>query len=520
MSLEEIIQQILLSRKDLTHEEVLRRIEEKKEAAEGYFTDETAARIVAQELGVEVSRETFRPEVLIRDLVSGLNNVTVTGRVIIVYPLQAFTRPDKTEGKVARLLVADKSGTVRIVLWDDKASLVEAGKLEQGQIIKVLHGYVREGLDGKLELHLGLRGDVQISPPDIVERDYPPITHFLEKIGKITRKHKKVNILGVVQNVYPPSEFKRRNGTYGKVMRLELRDETGQIIAVLWNEKVDELKDVKKGDYIQVMNARIKERLDGGLELHVENATRIETLAETPPHYEPTLAFPAQLIKVKELGPGMRDVNILARVMHVGEVREFKRPSGEEGRVSTLLIKDETDSIYLNLWEDKATLSQQIRPGDVLLATGSYTRERLGKIDLNVGKQGLLALNPAVTEVEKLPPYVEEKVKIAEIKEEGGPVTLEGTVTTTPTIREVVTSQEEKVTVASFELTDDTGKIRVSVWRKLANIVKDLSAGTRIKIKNAYIKRGFSNQLELTSRMLTSIEILSKPEESSTKETS
>jgi len=510
MSLEEILQQILSSRKDLTREEVLRRMEEKKEVAEGYFTDETAARVVAHELGVEVSRETFRPEVSIRDLVSGLNDVTVVGRVIIVYPPQTFTRPDKTEGKVARLLIADKSGTVKVVLWDDKASLVEAGKVEQGQIIKVLHGYVREGLDGKLELHLGLRGELQISPPDIVESDYPPIAHFLEKIGKITRKHKKANILGVVQNVYPTSEFTRRNGTYGKVMRLELKDDTGQIIAVLWNEKVDELRAVKRGDHLQIMNARVKERLDGGLELHVENATRIETLAEIPSHYEPTLALPAPFVKIKELGPDMRDVSVLARVMHVGEVREFKRPNGEVGHVSTLLIKDETESIHLNLWEDKANLSRQIRPGDVVLATGAYTRERLGKIDLNVGRQGSLALNPAVKEVEKLPPYKEEKVKIAEIEEEGGPITVEGTVTTTPTIREVVTSQEEKVTVASFELTDDTGKIRVSVWRKLASIVKDLSAGTRIKVKNAYIKRGFSNQLELTSRRLTSIEILTQ----------
>ena len=508
MSLEEIIQQILSSQKDLTRKEVLRRIEEKKEAAEGYFTDETAARIVAQEFGVEVSRETFRPEVLIRDMVSGLNDVTVVGRVIIIYPLQTFTRPDKTEGKVARLLIADKSGTVRIVLWDDKASLVEAGKVDQGQIIKFLHGYVREGLDGKLELHVGFRGGVQISPPAITESDYPPITQFLEKIGKITRKHKKVNILGVVQSVYPPSEFRRRNGTYGKVMRLELRDDTGQIIAVLWNEKVDELRDVKKGDHMQIMNARIKERLDGGLELHVENATHIETLTETPPDYELTLALPAQFVKVKELGPGMRDVNILARVVHVGEVREFKRSSSEVGHVSTLVIKDETESVRLNLWEDKATLSEQIRAGDVVLAKGAYTRERLGKIDLNVGKRGSVALNPAATESEKLPPYTEEKVKIADIKEEGGPITIEGTVTLTPTIREVATSEEEKVAVASFELADDTGKIRVSVWRKLVSTVKDVSAGTRIQIKNAYIRRGFSNQLELTSRMLTSIEIL------------
>ena len=508
MGLEEIVQRILSSRGDLTREEVLRMIEEKKRTAEGFFTDEAAARIVASELGVEVLREPFRPEVWIRDLVSGLNDVTVVGRAIVVYPPQSFIRPDGTEGKAARLLIADKTGTLKVVLWDDKVSLVDARKVEPGQIIKVSHGYVRDGLNGRLELHVGLRGDVQIYPPGAEKSEYPPITHFIQKIGKITQKHKKVSVLGVVQNVYPASEFKRRDGTSGKVMRLDLRDDTGQITAVLWNEKVDELGDVKRGDYLQIMNGRVKERLDGRLELHVERATYTESLAEAP---SPPLTLPTRFTKIKELRPAMPGVNVLARVMHAGEIREFRRSSGEIGQVSTLLIKDKTGSICLNLWEDKAALSKQIQPGDIVLAEGAYPRERFGKMNLNLGRRGVLTLNPTVAEAAGLPPYKEENTKIAEIKEEGGPIHVEGTVATPPTIREVTTTREEKIAVASFDLTDDTGKIRVSVWRKLVDAVRDLPIGAQVKIKNAYVKKGFSDQLELTSHMLTSIEILSKP---------
>ena len=282
MNLEEILEQILLSRPDLSREEVLKMIEKKRKGARGFFTDEAVARIVASELGVEIFREPLRLEILIRDLVSGLNDVTVSGRVIMVNPPKTYTRPDLTEGKLARLLIADKSGTLKIILWDDKTNLVEAGKVEQGQIIKVSHGYVREGLDGKLELHVGLRGDIQISPPDAGDSEYPPITQFIEKL------------------------------------------------------------------------------------------------------------------------------------------------------------------------------------------------------------------------------------KVAEIKKEGGPVVVEGTIATPPVIREVVTSRNEKVAVASFELRDETGEIRVSAWRRLAEVVKDLSVGTRIKIKNAYVRRGFADQLELTSRSFTSIEVLTE----------
>ncbi len=396
MSFEEIIQRIISSRKDLTHDKILEMIDDKKKTAEGYFTDEVAARLVALELGVEIPWwEPFRPNVSIKDVISGLNNVTVMGRVTRVYPVKTFTRQNGTEGKVARLLIADKTGTLKVVLWDEKTSLTESSGIERGQIIKVSHGYVREGLDGKLELHVGMRSEVQVSPPDAAESEYLP-------------------------------------------------------------------------------------------------------------------ALSPKITKIEKLRSDMRDVDVLARVVHAGEAREFKRQNGETGQVSTLLIKDETGTISLNLWDEKAALSEQLRPGDIVLVEGAYTRERFGNLKLNLSRRGSLRLNPRLAETEKLPPYKETTMKISEVKEEGGPVTVKGTITATPDIREVVTARDEKVTVASFELADDTGKIRVSAWRKLAEVAKDFVAGTQIEIKNAYAKKGFTDQLELTTRSFTTVEVLSK----------
>jgi hypothetical protein len=135
-----------------------------------------------------------------------------------------------------------------------------------------------------------------------------------------------------------------------------------------------------------------------------------------------------------------------------------------------------------------------------------------GKLELHVGSRGDVQISPPDA-AETMYPYITQWIKkVAEIKEEGGPITVEGTVATSPSLREVVTSRNEKVAVASFELRDDTGRIGVSVWRKLVEIVKGLAVGTRIKIKNAYVKRGFADQLELTSRSFTSIDILTDPE--------
>ena len=166
MGFNEVIERILSFRPDLTREEVMGIIEKKKKEARGFFTNEVAARLVASELGLEISHKPFQSEVLVRDLVSGLRDVKVTGRVIAVYPLKTFKRSDWTEGRVAHLLIADKTGTLKVVLWDEKTSLVEVGNVEQGQTVRVSHGYVRQGRSGKLELHVGSRGKIRIFPSD------------------------------------------------------------------------------------------------------------------------------------------------------------------------------------------------------------------------------------------------------------------------------------------------------------------------------------------------------------------
>lgn len=396
MDLEQIVQRILLVRRDLTREEVLKRIYEKKRSAEGYFLDEAAARIVAFELGVEIPKDeaqTSWTELPIGNLVSGLNDVTITGRVIAVYPVQTFSRSDLTEGKVARLLIANKTGTLKVVLWNHKADLAETGKITFGQVIKVSHGYVREGLDGKPELHVGDRGEIQISPPDIVEDEYPSITSFVEKIGAITGKHRRINVLGVAQRVYPISEFKRADGTSGKVRRLQLKDETGKITVVFWNQRVDELGDVNTGDCLRIMNARVKEQTNGLVELHVEKSTQVEKVGKKPPSC---------------------------------------------GQKRTKKIRD--------------------------------------------------------------------------IKEGEGPFTIEVTVSTKPVLREVTTSRREKVKVASFEVSDGTDRINISLWRQFAERGEEFSPGMRILLRNVYAKRGFADQLELTTQASTKIEVLSNPE--------
>jgi hypothetical protein len=69
----------------------------------------------------------------------------------------------------------------------------------------------------------------------------------------------------------------------------------------------------------------------------------------------------------------------------------------------------------------------------------------------------------------------------------------------------VRTKRGEVLRVASFELRDDSGRVWVSAWRNHADDVSGLMAGDAVVLKDVYVKRGFGDQLELSTRSRSSI---------------
>jgi ssDNA-binding replication factor A large subunit len=382
MATEELINQILSKHPELSRKQIIERLESEKRRIGGFLSDETLLRIIAAEFGLELPQdEALTPTISASDLVPSLNNVTITGRVIAVFSPKTFE--GKRSGKFASLFIADNSSILRVVLWNDKASLIESNEIKVGQIIRFSHGYTREDRGGKVELHIGDKGEIEVTPKDVEEKDYPTIGKFATKIGQITQAHKnkKANVIGTVKELFPTSTFTRRDSSSGKVMRFKFADKTGEIPVVVWNEKVDELeKKLKKGIRLQIVNAKVKKALGEGLELHVNGGTYVGALISA-----------------------------------------------------------------------------------------------------------------------------EEFLKIANLKEGLNRVDVEGEVVTKPMVRDVRTSKGEIVKLAVFELKDETGKIWVSAWRKHADAACNLEVGDRVIIKNAYLKKGFGDQPELSTRSATSI---------------
>ena len=275
MTAEDIIQQILSERPEVKREQILESLETEKNKTGGLIADETLLRLIAARYGVEVIQKKVHRKLSLNHLVSGLNDVTITGRVVVVYPPRAFN--GERSGKVANLMIADKDATLRVVLWNDKVDLVESGELKTGQVIRFFHGYTRNDWKGKVELHLGSKSQIEVEPENVKADDYPSIGKFTTKISKLTKASESVHITGKVKEIFPSSTFTRQDQSTGTVMRFTLADETGEIPVVAWNEKAEELeKAVKVNTGLWLVNARVKEASNGGFEVHVNSYTYVE----------------------------------------------------------------------------------------------------------------------------------------------------------------------------------------------------------------------------------------------------
>ena len=368
MATEKGIEQILSKRPEVSREKILEKLKKKKRKTGGLITDEILLRTIAAEFDVEIPSEASVPTLSSGDLVVGLNDVTVVGRVVAVFPSKTFE--GKRSGKVASLIIADKDGILRIVLWNDKATFTDSGKVKVGQIIRFSHGYTREGYGGKVELHLGDRSEIQINPRDVKASDYPTISRFVTKIAEVTPryKNKKVNIVGIVEEVFPLSTFERKDSSSGKVMRFVLTDETGKISVVVWNEKVDALKKVLKKDVkLQVVNAKVKKAISEGFEIHVNAETYVEELAPAK-----------ELLKITDLKEGLNHVNVEGKVATKPMFRDVKTSKGELVRLAIFELKDQTGRMWVSAWRRHVDSVKILKVGDKVIIKNAYVKKGFG----------------------------------------------------------------------------------------------------------------------------------------------
>jgi ssDNA-binding replication factor A large subunit len=277
MTCQDIIREIQRQNPQISEDQIQEKLEAEKTRTGGLFCDETLLRLIAAKFGVQIQQNhvQFSGTIQTCNLVSGLNDVSVAGRLIAVFPVKTFQGIEKS-GKFATMILADNHGILRTVLWDEKAELVECGKLKSGQTVNLRHGYTKQDRNGKTELHLGSKSQIEIEPNN--EKDFP-IEKFTSKINTFKINSGNVHLCGEVKAVLGKKTFSKGDDTEGVVMRLALRDDTGEVAIVAWNEKVAELEFLLRDNTrLILVNAKVKAAQNGEIEVHVDSNTFIDAL--------------------------------------------------------------------------------------------------------------------------------------------------------------------------------------------------------------------------------------------------
>jgi len=131
----------------LSREDILQKVQAKKNKLSGLISDEGAAQVIAAELGINFENEKLK----ISEIVPGLRKVNIVGKVIKLFPVREFTTKKGEKSKVANLILADETSNIKVVLWDlHHIELIEKGEVSEEKMIEISNGTIREN-----EIHLG-----------------------------------------------------------------------------------------------------------------------------------------------------------------------------------------------------------------------------------------------------------------------------------------------------------------------------------------------------------------------------
>ena len=340
-------------------------VEEKKEELKGLISDEGALFVIAKELGVDVTSENKdilnEIELNISDITLNMKNIAIVGRVKDIYHVNNFTKSSGETGHVGSFLLHDNTGDIRIVLWDEQVSIFKDERFEKNEIVKILNGNAKKGRFDGIEIHVGGFSKIDLAPEDVDYKKYPKIIEEFIKIQEINEKLGSLSTEGKVMNRFPVKDFIRKDGQNGRVSSIILRDSTGKVRITFWNEDIEKIKNVEVGDFISLtnLNPRKSNYAENRIDVHATPWTKITKT-------DKTLNLDAKFIdKIVKLQQEKDYASFQGIIVSVEDLRKVTLKSGDEVSLLSFSVSDDTDSIRVTAWREKADeLSKSLKNGE------------------------------------------------------------------------------------------------------------------------------------------------------------
>ena len=196
------------------------------------------------------------------------------------------------------------------------------------------------------------------------------------KISQI-KPDMECTVFGRITNINPLKNFNRKNGSSGKVINLELADETGKCGLALWDKDVELVskKTIKIGTTIKVVNGYIKNGFNG-IEINVGRWALIEI-------------EPEEEIKTK-IEKQVPHFIIEGKLIEVEPTKAFFKDNGEFGFLSKINVETKEGIKQIIIWDQKVKEIQKIKKGEYLKIENIDIRQNNGKKELHLNSKGVL----------------------------------------------------------------------------------------------------------------------------------
>ena len=436
-----LIGELLQQKPELSRDEVLRRIEEKKRTVgAGYLTDQGALFLVAGELGVSLRKEDLASDLSIKDLYIGANDVTVVARVLAVYPVATYNRKDGGTGRYQRLALFDGKNSVRLTVWEEGLEQLEKLGLQVDAPVRVANAYVKQGLDGKATLNLGKRGKIQLLTDEKIMTKLQSLSTVAQKLPTLTKEEQFVALDCVVSSEPRFSEFVRSDGSEGSLFQFGVVQDGGkETRVVVWSPSAQ--PELKRGQKVRITNVRAKHSNSGDFEVHGDAGSTI-TLGPTAEKsiFRVAATSSSQSAKVV-LGVG-RDRKV--------KFIELGKTANEPSQNDVIsVVPDETvgGRIYCRSPDSVQMAAFDLIPGLDALAT-----------------------------------------KLNEVKEEDAQIMTEVIALSHGSVDDVQLRDGTTVKKGELVVGDDTGEIKVVAWRDLSGRVAGIQPGERLRLTGVACK--------------------------------
>lgn len=433
--------------------------------------------------------------------------VNIIARITRIPPVRSYNKNGK-DGKVASLELQDASGTISYTLWNNNVDLIESLDLHDGDTVKILQAQVRERNDEKSLSHW----DGRIIKGDF---DVPEFVHEFSKIGDLDDGDSDISILGVVTKIQDIRKFIRKSDqSEGQLRNFNITDDTGSIRVTLWGDSAD--IDINKRDIVKLIGGNVvyDEYTEEGHSINTNFSTQISVNPTNLTDEEISL-FDAireklQPVSVEQIlltDEENVDVDVMGRIMSVGDVKTFERPSdGTEGRVRSASLSDGTEVIQLSLWDDKC--ETELTVGDAYLVENARVRFTMdSKVSLNIGSSSRI-IKLSEDEAKFLPSFetlekmIYEYREISDLDEYDENIFVVGRIFEVFDARELERDDGSKYSLRNIEIADNSQAIRVSLWGE--NAKREFDEGEAIKIQNPRVDL-YNDQLTLNVSESTAI---------------